>query len=179
MKRYHRLYSCLAVFAITAIMSSTTVFASSHSTGKSDTTKSKMNSNTMMVNIEAVTMHGGYSILGSNLIGMEIENSQGENLGEVKDIVLDSKGKVRYVAVSYGGFMGMGDKMYAVPMEAFSLKREKGMFYDDALLILNVTEDQLKNEKGFDNENWPNLDDETYRIDLDKRYNVQRPHMNK
>ncbi len=117
-------------------------------------------------------MKGGFSILGSKFIGMEIENPQGDNLGEVKDIMLDSTGRVRYAAVSYGGFMGMGDKMFAVPMEAFTFKRDKDMFYDDVKLILNVSQDQLKNDKGFDNKNWPNLDDDTYRKKLDTQYNV-------
>jgi sporulation protein YlmC with PRC-barrel domain len=43
-------------------------------------------------------MKGGYSILGSKLIGMDVKNPQGENLGEVKDIIIDSTGKVRYAA---------------------------------------------------------------------------------
>ncbi|MBF0205099.1 MAG: PRC-barrel domain-containing protein [Desulfamplus sp.] len=120
-------------------------------------------------------MRGGYSILGSTFIGMEVENPQGESLGEVEDIMIDSTGNVRYAAVSYGGFMGIGERMYAVPMDAFSFKRDKDMFYDnDVTLILNVTQKQLKNEKGFDKKNWPNLEDENYRNDLDTHYNIKR-----
>jgi len=171
----------MAAFVITAALSSATIFADTHATGETDTNKSKMldsdpqiNSNTMRYK-ETVTMHGGSSILGSKFIGTEIKNPQDENLGEVKDFMLDSNGKVRYVAVSYGGFLGMGDKMYAVPIEAFTFKREKDMFYDDVVLILNISKDQLENQEGFDNKNWPNLDDETYRKDLDTRYNIQSP----
>ena len=119
-------------------------------------------------------MKGGYSILGSKFIGMEVENPQGENLGEIKDIMIDSTGRVRYAAVSYGGLMGMGDKMYAVPLDAFTFKREKDMFFDDVTLILNVTQEQIKDDKGFDNKNWPDLDDEGYRKDLDTRYKIKR-----
>jgi hypothetical protein len=50
----------------------------------------------------------------------------------------------------------------------------KAWFYDDVKVILDVTEEQLKDEEGFNNENWPNLDDEGYRRDLDTRYNVKR-----
>jgi len=131
-----------------------------------------------MNNTKVGTMNGGYSILGSKFIGMDIENPKSDNLGEVKDIIIDSTGRVRYAVVFYGGFMGMGDKMYAVPMDAFTFKRDKDMFFDDDKLILNVRKDQLKDEKGFDNKNWPNLDDETYRKQLDTRYNVDRSHMN-
>lgn len=155
--------------AITTMMATSPFFASDvQAMDKAKTTTMGMHNN------EVVTMKGGYSILGSKFIGMKVENPQGENLGEVKDIMIDSTGRVRYAAVSYGGFMGMGDKMYAVPMNAFTFKRDKDMFFDDVTLILNVTQGQLKDEKGFDNKNWPNLDDENYRNDLDTRYNIKR-----
>jgi len=120
------------------------------------------------------TMKGGYSVLGSKFIGVEIKNPQGENIGEVKDIILDSNGLVRYVAVSYGGFMGMGKNIYTVPMDAFTFERDSNSFYDDIKLSLNIDKEQLKDHKGFDTNNWPNLDDEAYRKDLDKRYNINR-----
>lgn len=118
------------------------------------------------------TMKGGYSILGSKFIGLNVENNNGDNLGSVKDIMLDSNGTVRYAAVSYGGFLGVGDKMYAVPMKAFTFKRDKDMFFDDVKLVLNVSKEQLKDDKGFDVPNYPDLNDETYRMKLDKQYNV-------
>ena len=154
-----KMYYGLSVFVVTALFATAPVFAAEVivPTGTSD----------------ASTLKGGYSILGSKFIGKNIKNSQGDNLGEVKDIVLDSKGKVRYVAVSFGGFLGIGDKMHAVPLSAFRFKRDKGVFYDDTELILNVTKEQLKDEKGFDAKNWPDLDNETYRMNLDKRYNVK------
>ena len=160
-------YSALAVMALSTIMATSPCFA--------EQGMDKAKAPTMgMHNNEVVTMKGGYSILGSKLIGMKVENSQGENLGKVNDIMIDSNGRVRYAAVSYGGVMGMGDKLYAVPLEAFTFKRDKDMFFDDVTLRLNVTKEQLKDEKGFDNKNWPNLNDEAYRKNLDTRYNIKR-----
>jgi len=162
-----KMYYGLSVFVVTALFATAPCFAADVivPTGTSD----KIDN--------ASILKGGYSILGSKLIGKNIKNSQGDNLGEVKDIVLDSKGKVRYVAVAFGGFLGIGDKMHAVPLSAFQFKRDKGMFYDDTELILNVTKEQLKDETGFDAHNWPDLDNETYRTDLDRRYNVHRSDM--
>jgi len=169
MKKNSKLYSALAVMAITTMMATSPFFASDVQA------MDKVKTTTIgTVSTEVVTMKGGYSILGSKFIGMEVKTPQGENLGEVKDIMIDSTGNVRYAAVSYGGFMGMGDKMYAVPLDAFTFKREKDMFFDDVTLILNVTQEQIKDDKGFDNKNWPNLDDEGYRKDLDNRYNINR-----
>ncbi len=171
MKKQSKMYSALSIVALTAFMFASPVFATDAQTPVSS--KTLQNNNATMDSKQG-TMKGGYAILGSKFIGMEIENAQGENLGEVKDIMLDSKGRVRYAAVSYGGFMGMGDKMYAVPMEAFTFKRDKDMFYDDVKLILNVSEDQLKEDKGFDGKNWPNLEDDAYRKKLDTQYKVNR-----
>ena len=64
--------------------------------------------------------------------------------------------------------------MYAVPLAAFTFKRDKDMFFDDVILILNVTQEQVKDLKGFDNKNWPDLNDDAYRNDLDTHYNVKR-----
>ncbi len=164
MKKQSKVYSALAVMAITTMMVASPCFATDKEKTTTKDTQSK----------EVGTMKGGYSILGSKLIGMDVKNPQGENLGEIKDIVIDSTGKVRYAAISYGGFLGMGDNMYAVPLEAFTFERDEGWFYDDVVVILDVREDQLKDEEGFDDEKWPNLDDEGYRRDLDTRYNVKR-----
>lgn len=172
MKKYSKMYYGLSVFVVTALFATAPGFAADDTKSTQTTTTSTTQSGDMTKS--ASTMRGGFSILGSNLIGKNIKNAQGENLGEVKDIMLDSKGKVRYVAVTYGGFLGIGDKLHAVPLSAFQLKRDKDMFFDDTELILNVTKEQLADEPGFDATNWPDLDNETYRTDLDRRYNVKR-----
>jgi hypothetical protein len=64
--------------------------------------------------------------------------------------------------------------MYTVPMDAFTFQRDTDSFFADTKLLLNVTKEQLKDHKGFDTNSWPNLDDEAYRKDLDKRYNINR-----
>ncbi len=116
-------------------------------------------------------------------MGMNIHNSQGESVGEIEDIVLDChSGKVSYAAVSYGGFLGIGDKLFAVPFEAFEVKaegnaaenREQPLTEDDYALVLNVTQEQLEGQEGFDEDNWPNLTDSAMTRDLDKRYGVNR-----
>ncbi|EMI21220.1 PRC-barrel domain-containing protein [Rhodopirellula maiorica SM1] len=124
----------------------------------------------------------GTTIRVSQLIGYNIQNSQGESVGEIKDIVLDSRtGKVRYAAVTYGGFLGMGDKLFAVPFEAFrvqvdpdELDDRDDIDSDDYVLVLNVTQEQLEGQQGFDEDNWPNMADRAWARDLDKRYGVNR-----
>jgi len=51
-----------------------------------------------------------------DVIGVNVKNLQGEDIGEVKEIMLDKvSGEVEYVVLSYGGFLGMRDKLFALP----------------------------------------------------------------
>ncbi len=66
----------------------------------------------------------GETVRASQLIGMNIQNEQGKSLGEINDLVLDANsGKIRYAAVTYGGFLGVGDKLFAVPWGASNVAR--------------------------------------------------------
>ena len=57
----------------------------------------------------------------SQLIGKDVRNAQGEDLGDIKDVILDiNNGRVHYVILSFGGVLGLGDKLFAYPMRAFS-----------------------------------------------------------
>ena len=89
------------------------------------------------------TVTSGSNVRVSRLIGMNIRNSAGKTIGEINDLVLDAKtGRVRYAAVTYGGFLGIGNKMFAVPFEAFKIQREAND--PNTVLVLNVTEQQLQ-----------------------------------
>lgn len=59
------------------------------------------------------------------LIGNDVCNRKGEKLGDIKEIMLDtSNGNVCYAVMSFGGFLGMGDKLFAVPWNALKLDTE-------------------------------------------------------
>ncbi|HWG97262.1 MAG TPA: small metal-binding protein SmbP [Nitrospira sp.] len=89
----------------------------------------------------------------TNLIGKQVTNLEGKNLGEIKDLVINwrSGGYIEYAVLSFGGFLGLGDKYFAVPWEVMVLSRDKEQF------ILNVKEERLKNAPGFDKNNWPDM----------------------
>jgi len=116
----------------------------------------------------------GPNIRAGQLQGMNLQNLQGKSVGEIKDLVIDAQtGHVRYVAVTYGGFLGVGDKMFAVPFAAIKYQRDPDDA-DDFIAILDVTQQQLKGAVGFDQDHWPNFADEQFTQDLDKRYGVDR-----
>lgn len=118
----------------------------------------------------------GATIRASQLTGMNIKNSKGDSLGEIKDLVIDSSGRVRYAAVTYGGFAGFGSKLFAVPFEAFHVNQNPNdpNDTDDYVLTLDVTQEQLDGAEGFDNDHWPNFADQKFIQDLDRRYKINR-----
>jgi sporulation protein YlmC with PRC-barrel domain len=89
----------------------------------------------------------------SKIIGTDVVNSKGEKIGDVEDIVLDAKGNVAYAVVSTGGFLGVGDKMHAVPWTAIRTNTGTDNF------MLDVDKDRLRSAPGFDQSSWPNVND--------------------
>lgn len=113
----------------------------------------------------------GANVRASQIIGMKIQNPNGNSLGSVNDLVIDAtNGEIRYVAVSYGGVLAIGDKLFAVPWEAFTVRRAADS--PDYHLVLNATEEQLKSATGFDQDRWPNFADPQFTAGLDAHYGV-------
>jgi sporulation protein YlmC with PRC-barrel domain len=122
--------------------------------------------------IDSVT--SGATVRASQMIGMAVHDAKGESVAEINDLVLDPRtGKVRYAAVTYGGFLGLGDKLFAVPFEAFTVQADPDDA-DEVILVLNINEQMLENAQGFDQDNWPNFGDKSFTDQLDKRYGVDR-----
>jgi sporulation protein YlmC with PRC-barrel domain len=104
----------------------------------------------------------------SKLIGADVENMQGEDLGKIEDIVLDPQdGRVAYAVLSLGGFLGIGEKYFAIPWSALTAKAG-----EDNTLMLNVDKEKLKNAPGFDKNNWPDMADRTWGQKIHSYYGV-------
>ena len=96
-------------------------------------------------------------LAASTLAGDQVQNSAGEDLGRVDEIMIDiPAGKVAYAVLSFGGFLGMGNKLFAVPWSALRIDEDKKHF------ILDVDKKKLENAPGFDKDNWPDLADTSW-----------------
>lgn len=103
----------------------------------------------------------------SKLIGMKVRNTAGEDLGKIDDLVMDvDKGTVRYAAISFGGFLGLGDKLFAVPMGVLKLNHADNETY----FLMHADKERLKNAPGFDKEAWPDFADPAFAKDVDEFY---------
>ncbi len=79
------------------------------------------------------------------LQGDDVINLQGEKLGSIEDIMLDVRsGRVAYAVLSFGGLLGMGDKLFAIPWAALTLDADRKCF------VLDIPKDRLQNAPGFD-----------------------------
>ena len=95
----------------------------------------------------------------------DVFNLQGEDLGDVKDIMLDMRsGRVSYAVLSYGGFLSLGEKLFAVPWDALKLDTVNKRF------VLDVDKSRLESAPGFDKDIWPNMADETWARDVHAWY---------
>jgi len=100
----------------------------------------------------------GPQLMGANtLLGNDVYNHDGEDLGDIKEFMLDmATGNVAYAVLSYGGLLGMGDKLFAVPWAALTLDTENKRF------TLKVPKSALSSAPGFDQERWPSMSDKTW-----------------
>lgn len=89
-------------------------------------------------------------VRASEFLKKNVRNPQNEKLGDVQDIVLEmSSGRVLYAVMAAGGFLGLGEKLFAIPVSAFTLAT------DGKELVLAADKDRLKSAEGFDKSQWP------------------------
>lgn len=105
-----------------------------------------------------------HALRASKLIGENVNDAQGDKLGEIKDLVIDANSRtIRYAVLAHGGVMGIGEKQFAYPVSM--LKTKAGS--DD--LVLNVSKDKLENAPGFDRGKAP-FSDNKYSGEVDRYY---------
>jgi sporulation protein YlmC with PRC-barrel domain len=102
------------------------------------------------------------------LEGDDIVNPAEEKLGTLEHIMIDvPTGRVAYGVLSFGGFLGMGDKLFAIPWRALRLDPSNHR------LILDVDKQTLKNAPGFDKDHWPSMADEQWARDVHTYYHAR------
>ena len=104
----------------------------------------------------------------TTMIGDEVVNPAGEDLGEMVEIMIDlDNGQVAYAVLSFGGFLGLGDKLFAVPWRALELDTENEVF------VLDVDQEMLKNAPGFDKDDWPETIEQEFLAEVHAYYGYE------
>lgn len=98
----------------------------------------------------------------STIIGTHVVNPKGAHLGDIKEIVVDPRsGKVAYAVVAVGGFLGMGEKLIAVPFSTLEYSASRSDLVESEY-ILHISKERLESAPGFDSEHWPLMSDEKW-----------------
>ncbi|MGY3885918.1 PRC-barrel domain-containing protein [Aeromonas aquatica] len=111
---------------------------------------------------------GSRVLSASTLNGDDVYDPRGEKLGSIKELMLDiENGKVCYAVLSFGGFLSLGEKLFAVPWSALKVDTENKRF------IMDTTEERMKNAPGFDRDNWPNMADTSWEKSIYSYYDTR------
>ena len=108
----------------------------------------------------------GPALMGANtLLGNDVYNKDDDDLGDIKEFMIDmASGKIAYAVLSFGGLLGMGDKLFAVPWAALTLDTTNKRF------TLDVPKETLKDAPGFNQDRWPSMSDKTWASGVHKFY---------
>jgi len=93
------------------------------------------------------------------LVGMAARNPAGENLGTIRDLMIDCRqGRVIYAALGHGNGIFSTEKYYAVPWQAMDLRSLTGRPADECCVI-DADLAALENNGGFNRDHWPQQGD--------------------
>jgi sporulation protein YlmC with PRC-barrel domain len=94
-------------------------------------------------------------MLASNLRRMEVVNAQGQDIGDISDIVIDlNSGKVHAAVLEFGGFLGIGEKNFAFPIGELKPGKQRNQ------MVMNIDKQALQSREGFSKNQWPGMDDD-------------------
>lgn len=124
-----------------------------------------VNRNGIIGHADQVDGPGPYIMAADTLTGEKVVNQEGDHLGEITHIMLDvSEGTIAYAVLSFGGLLGIHDKLFAVPWHALALDVENKWF------VLNVEKDRLRDAPGFDKNHWPSMADGAFARQVSAYY---------
>jgi len=114
-------------------------------------------------------MHKSNLWLAGKVLGDRVRNGAGENLGKIEELVIDpATGNILYAVLSFGGFLGMGNKLFAIPWTSLSLSTNRDF------LLLDIDKEVLQRAPGFDSQHWPDIADPAWQTSINEYYGVSR-----
>lgn len=88
-----------------------------------------------LVKVDVVKLSTGYR--ASKVLGSSVVNEAGDTVGKIDEIIVGPDGKAPFVVLSVGGFLGVGDKLVALPYEQMRTDGKK-------IVLPGATKDSLK-----------------------------------
>jgi sporulation protein YlmC with PRC-barrel domain len=109
------------------------------------------------------------AFMAENIIGSKVQNMQGVDLGVIKDVVIDvDTGRVLYAILDFGGFLGIGDKLFPVPWHSLAPLPSEGIFF------MNISKEKLEKAPGFNKDNLPDMGDVHWGAAINQFYEASQ-----
>jgi sporulation protein YlmC with PRC-barrel domain len=100
-----------------------------------------------------------------SLVGDPVVDRAGNDIGRIEELMIDvATGRVAYAVLSFGGFLGVGDKLFAIPWSQLVVDEGRKRF------VMDVAKETLKSAPGFDKDHWPDLGDLEYANGIYRHY---------
>ena len=114
-----------------------------------------------------MTMKFRRTLGATTLIHDKVVNLNGEHVGKIEELMIDvTTGRVAYAVLSFGGLLGFGAKLFAVPWSALTVDESQRRF------VCNVQRSALEKMPGFDKDHWPDLNDLDYAMGVYRQWGV-------
>lgn len=111
------------------------------------------------------------TLSSSTITGQKVYNLKGENIGDIKDLMINpTNANVVYAVLEFGGFLGIGSKYFAIPLEALKFSEK------DENIKLDVNKEKLENAPSFDKDNWPLTADPEFINSVYTHYGFEKRH---
>jgi sporulation protein YlmC with PRC-barrel domain len=94
-----------------------------------------------------VTVDASKGVLATSFIGSTVYTSTDENIGDINDLIFDDKGSIQAVIVGVGGFLGMGEKDVAVPLNKINVTKDEN---NAVKLTVQASREDLEKAPAFD-----------------------------
>jgi hypothetical protein len=122
----------------------------------------------MQTRSEQTTLSGHTRLISAARVqGTSVTNPARDNLGSIRDVVLDKyDGAVRYAVLEFGGFLGMGSKLFALPWELLHYDENADAY------VIDIDKAILKAAPGFDSDDWPDMGAVAFDTDLRRHYGL-------
>ena len=94
-----------------------------------------------------VNVDASKAVLATKFIGSSVYTAANENIGDINDMIFDDKGMIKAVIIGVGGFLGMGEKDVALPLDKITITKDEN---NAVKLTIQATRDELDKAPAFD-----------------------------
>ncbi|RJR52434.1 MAG: PRC-barrel domain containing protein [Desulfobacteraceae bacterium] len=117
---------------------------------------------------------GGRKQMGSHfssigdLMDKKVQTRQGEDLGQIDDVIMTRNGQVAYLIIARGGVLGVGDNHIPVPFRSAEFDRQQ-----NAVILPNINKQALENAPTISKDDWQKLEDPNFERQVFSYYGRQ------